>query len=113
MMKIKRGDKVKITGGKDKGKTGKVLQVFPDQNKASLEGLNLLVKHLRPNRKGESGQRVEFPAPMNISNLVLVCPKCGKITSRVSHRVIEKKVGELAKKKKVRVCKKCGEPIDE
>jgi ribosomal protein L24 len=50
---------------------------------------------------------------MNISNLVLVCPKCGKITSRVSHRVIEKKVGELAKKKKVRVCKKCGEPIDE
>ncbi|MFW5888187.1 MAG: 50S ribosomal protein L24 [Patescibacteria group bacterium] len=113
MMKIKRGDKVKITAGKDKGKTGKVLQVFPDRNKASLEGLNLLVKHLRPNKKGETGQRVEFPAPMNISNLVLVCPKCGKITSRVSHSVIEKKTGEKSRKKKARVCKKCGQAIDE
>jgi large subunit ribosomal protein L24 len=113
MMKIKRGDKVKITSGKDKGKTGKVLQVFPERNRASLEGLNLLVKHLRPNRRGESGQRVEFPAPMNISNLVPICPKCGKVTPRVAHRVIEKKVGEKTRRKKVRVCKKCDEPIDE
>jgi large subunit ribosomal protein L24 len=113
MMKIKRGDKVKIISGKDKGKTGKVLQVFPDQNKASLEGLNLLVKHLRPNREGETGQRVEFPAPMNISNLVLVCPKCGKITARISHRIIERKMAEKTKQKKVRICKKCSEPIDE
>lgn len=112
-MKIKKGDKVKVTAGKDKGKTGKVMQVFPDRNQASLEGLNLLIKHLRPQRQGEKGQRVEFPAPMNISNLVIVCPKCGKITSRVSHQTTEEKKGESVKKKKVRVCKKCDAPIDE
>ena len=112
-MKIKKGDKVKVTAGKDKGKTGKVMQVFPERNEASLEGVNLLIKHLRPQRQGEKGQRVEFPAPMNISNLVIVCPKCGKVAGRVSHRIIEQKKGNTTKKKKVRVCKKCEAPIDE
>ena len=113
MMKIKKGDRAKIVTGKDKGKTGKVLQVFPERNQASLEGLNLLIKHLRPRRQGEVGQRVEFPAPLDISNLVIICPKCGQVTSKVSHRTIEVKAGNRTKKKKVRVCKKCGDPIDE
>jgi large subunit ribosomal protein L24 len=114
MWKIKKGDKVQITCGKDKGKTGKVLQVFPNDNKASIEGINILIKHLRPRRQGEAGQRIEFPAPMDISNLAPVCPKCGKVTSRVGHKHIDKKISESkTKKKKVRVCKKCGEPIDE
>ncbi|MFA6389534.1 MAG: 50S ribosomal protein L24, partial [Patescibacteria group bacterium] len=52
-MNIKKGDKVKILAGKDKGKTGKVLQVFPPKNRASIEGINLLIKHLRPRRQGE------------------------------------------------------------
>lgn len=111
MMKIKKGDKIKIATGKDKGKTGKVLQVFPERRKASVEGLNLMVKHLRPSRKGESGQRVEFPAPVDISNLMLVCPKCDQVSPRVSHRFTEKGSGK--KKVKTRVCKKCEQSLDE
>ncbi len=103
-MKIKKGDKVKILSGKDKGKTGKVLQVFPEKNRASVEGLNLLIKHMRPQKDGEKGQRIEFPAPINISNLSLICPKCGK-TTRVSYKITEAKDGK--RKQKFRVCKKC------
>ncbi len=106
-MKIKKGDKVQVMTGKDKGKTGKVLQVLPDRNRASVEGVNLLVKHLRPQQQGEKGQRVEFPSPIELSNLSLVCPQCGK-TTRIGHK-FEDKAG---KKKKVRVCKKCQAVID-
>ncbi len=113
-MKIKKGDKVKILTGKDKGKIGKVLQVFPEQNRASVEGLNLLIKHLRPRREGEKGQRIEFPAPINLSNLMLVCPKCNKPT-RAGYRTVESKAveeGQKAKIKKYRKCTKCEKTID-
>ncbi len=102
-MKIKSGDKVKVLAGKDKGKTGKVLQVFPQRRRASVEGINLLIKHLRPRRQGEIGQRVEFPAPIHLSNLAVVCPKCGRPT-RIGYKMVEQAEG---KKKKFRVCKKC------
>lgn len=105
-MKIKKGDKVKIIAGKDKGKTGKVLQVFPSKNKASIEGRNLLIKHMRPRKEGEKGQRIEFPAPMNLSNVLLVCPKCNKAT-KVGYDYIKIGEGEKQEKKKIRVCKKC------
>ena len=107
-MNIRKGDKVKIIAGKDKGKTGKVLQVFKSKNRASIEGLNLLIKHLRPRREGEQGQRIEFPAPIEISNLMLVCPKCGKAT-RVGYRIVKDSKG---KSKKLRECKKCKQIID-
>lgn len=112
-MKIKKGDKVKIIAGKDKGKTGKVLQVFPSRNRVSVEGLNLLIKHMRPRRQGEKGQRIEFPAPLNLSNLMLVCPKCGK-TSRVNYKLSEEKKTENSKTKtrKFRICNKCKQVID-
>lgn len=109
-MKIKTGDKVKLITGKDKGKTGKVLQVFPETGRASIENVNLLIKHLRPNKRGEKGQRVEFPAAMDLSNVMLVCPKCKK-TTRVGHQFIDKKIEDRIKKQKVRVCKKCKEII--
>lgn len=107
-MTIKKGDKIKILAGKDKGKTGKVLQIFKSKNRASIEGLNLLIKHLRPRREGEKGQRIEFPAPIEMSNLMLVCPKCGKAT-RVGYKIIKNKEG---KTKKFRECKKCKQTID-
>jgi len=110
-MKIKTNDQVKIIAGKDRGKTGKVLQVFPKENRASIEGLNLLVKHLRPQKRGDKGQRVEFPAPLDISNLELVCPKCGKPT-RVAYEIRDIKQGDEAKHKKIRICKKCHQTID-
>lgn len=107
--KIKRGDKVKVIAGKDKGKKGKVLQIFLDRNKASVEGINLAIKHLRPKRQGEKGQKIEFPAPLNISNLMIMCPKCNR-PARVKSKILP----QLSEKKgqKVRICSKCKELID-
>ena len=108
-MHIKKNDKVTILAGKDKGKTGKVLQIFSERDKASVEGLNLLIKHMRPRRQGQKGQRIEFPAPISLANLMLVCPKCGKAT-RSSRQMI--KTGQSLAEKKVRVCRRCKEIID-
>jgi len=102
-MNIKKGDKVKILSGKDKGKTGKVLQIFNKKNKISVEGANLLFKNMRPKKQGEKGQKIQFPAALPVSNVVLVCPRCSKNT-RVSFKILENK-------KKVRICKKCKEVI--
>ena len=111
-MRIKTNDKIKITAGKDKGKTGKVLQVFPSRNLVSVEGRNLLIKHLRPRREGEKGQRVEFPAPFNASNTMLICPKCGKET-RIGYEITKSNIeGAKNKKRKSRICKKCKQVID-
>jgi len=110
-MTIKKGDKVKILAGKDKGKTGKVLQIFPARNSASIEGLNLLIKHLRPRKQGEKGQRIEFPAPIELSNIMLVCSQCGKLT-RSSYKYIEVTKNNKPIKQKIRICQKCKQPID-
>jgi len=108
-MKIKTGDKVKMLSGKDKGKTEKVLQIFANEGRIVVEGLNLLIKHQRPKKQGEKGQRIQFPSTVNISNIVLVCPKCGKDT-RVGSKIIK---SDDSKKKVVknRICKKCNEVI--
>ncbi|HPI67494.1 MAG TPA: 50S ribosomal protein L24 [bacterium] len=106
-MKIKKGDQVKILAGKDRGKSGKILQIINHSTtsaKVIVEGLNLRFKHLRPKRGGEKGQRIMFPAPLDISKVQLVCPRCGKNT-RIAYRLITD--GELAKEKKQRLCKKC------
>lgn len=97
-MKIKKNDQVKIIAGKDRGKTGKVLHVLPHEGKLVVEGLNLVKKHVRPRREGEKGQRVETPGKLNLSNAMLVCPKCGQ-TTRVGYRQTDEH--------KFRVCKKC------
>lgn len=102
-MKIKKGDTVLIISGKDKNKTGKVIEVSPKDQRIIVEGINLVKKHVKPRRSGEKGQRVEVPRPFHISNAELVCSKCKKST-RVGHKIIEKK--------KYRVCKICGQEID-
>jgi len=106
-MNIKKNDTVKILTGKDKGKTGKVLQVLPAEDKVSIEGLNLLIKHMRPSRKGEKGQRLEFPAFIKASNVALICPSCGRQT-RVAAKIVAGEKGN----KKYRVCKKCQTVIE-
>jgi large subunit ribosomal protein L24 len=107
-MKLKKNDNAKILAGKDRGKTGKVLQVIKKQGaetKIVIEGLNLRYKHARAKKQGEQGQKIQFPAPMNISNVQLVCPKCNKPT-RIEYKMIEGKK-ETMREKKQRVCKKC------
>jgi len=102
-MKIKKGDKVKVMRGQDRGKVGAVLQVLPVKQAVIVEKVNTRFRHLRARKAGEQGQRVEFPAPLNISNVMLVCPKCDKVT-RVAHKTDE--AG-----KKSRACKKCQSAI--
>ncbi len=107
-MKIKKNDKVLILAGKDKGKSGKVLQVMPKQNRLSVEGLNILIKHLRPQRENEKGQRVEFPAFINVSNVSLICQQCDK-PGRVAYKFVKR---EGKKDKKHRYCRRCQAIID-
>ena len=101
-MKIKKGDQVLITSGKDRGRKGKVLETFPGQNRLVVEGINMKKKHVRPKKSGEKGQIVRFPAPLHISNVKLICRNCGKPT-RIGFKIVNKK--------KYRICKKCGQAI--
>ena len=101
-MKIRKGDQVQIISGKDKGKGGKVLRVIPASKKVVVEGLNLVKKHSKPKKGGEKGQRIEIPSPINVSNVMAVCSKCGKLTR------IEFKINN---KEKSRICKKCKSEI--
>lgn len=102
-MKIKKGDKVKVLAGKDKGKTGKILQVLTKDNKVVVEGVNLHYKNARPRRQGEKGQKIQFPASLNASNVALIDPKTNKPT-RVGYKISDDK-------KKTRVTKKSNSVI--
>ncbi len=107
-MNIKKGDKVKVIAGNDKGKIGKVLRVFKKKNTVIVENVRKIKKHQRPNDRYKEGGIIETEAPIHVSNVMLVCEKCGNPT-RVGKKVIE--VGN--KTKKVRYCKRCGEIVDE
>lgn len=93
--------------GKDRGKTGKILQVFSSLEKVVVEGVNVTKRHLRPTKSGEKGQVVEYSAPISAANVALLCPKCGKPT-RVGSKTVTEPTGKV---KKLRVCKKCHETI--
>ncbi len=102
-MKIKKGDNVMVMAGKDRGKTGKVTQVFPVEGKVVVEGVNATVKHAKTRKQGEKGQKIEYNGPINASNVMLV-DKSGKPT-RVGYKVMDDG-------RKVRVMKKSGETIE-
>lgn len=70
-MKIKKNDMVKVISGSSKGKTGKVLNVFIKKQKVTVEGVNIKIKHARPKKQGQKGQKIEFPAPIHVSNVKL------------------------------------------
>ncbi len=101
-MKIKKGDTVLIIAGKDRGKRGKVIENYPDSGRIIVEGVNLRKKHIRAKRSGEKGQIIEKPAQINVSNVMLICPKCGK-PARIGYKLMEKN--------KYRICKKCNQEI--
>lgn len=101
-MRIKKGDTVLIISGKDKGKKGKILEVLSKGGKILVEGVNLMKKHQKPKKTGEKGQIIQLPKPIDVSNVKLICLKCGKPT-RIGYKIVEKK--------KYRTCKKCGQEI--
>lgn len=102
--KLKKGDNVLIICGEDKGKRGKIIKIFPKQNRVIVEGMNFLKKHVKPTQKSPQGGIVRQEGPIELSNIRLVCNKCNKPTSV--------KQGLTKEQKKVRMCKKCGEIID-
>lgn len=99
-LKIKKGDTVKIIAGKDKGKTGKVLNVFLSRQRVMVEGVNISKKHVRPKRSGEKGQVVEVARPIALSNIQVVCASCSR-TTRIGFKKSD------VQKEKIRYCKKC------
>ena len=102
-MHVKKGDKVMVISGKDKGKTGVVLEVLPKKERVLVEGVNIVKKHTKPNQANPQGGIVSQEAPIHVSNVMLIDPKSGEPT-RVSYMV----EGD----KKVRVAKKSGEVLD-
>lgn len=103
-LSIKKEDTVLVTDGKDRGKRGRVLAVFPDKQRIIVEGVNMIKKHMKPNRQYQQGGIIEKEASLSRSNVMLVCPKCDSPT----------RMGALmlADGRKVRSCKKCGEVMD-
>ena len=102
-MRLRKGDKVLVLSGADRGKEGKVLKVFAGKHRAIVEGLNLIKRHTRPSSKNQQGGIIEKEAPIDISNLRVVCPGCGKAAGIRRDRDEE---GRL-----VRHCKACNETI--
>ncbi|MEK7090767.1 MAG: 50S ribosomal protein L24 [Patescibacteria group bacterium] len=102
-MKIKKGDNVKILSGKDRGKTGKVIVVFPKEGRLTVEGINMMVRHRRSKRQGQKGEKVRVAMPIDASNAQVICESC-KSSARVGFKIDENG-------KKIRICKKCASAL--
>jgi large subunit ribosomal protein L24 len=103
-VRLKKNDLVEVTTGKEKGKTGKVLKVLREKNQVVVEKINMIKRHTRPSPTTGQGGIVEKEAPLNVSKVKLICPKC---TTATRFRMTT-----TAEGKKVRVCLKCKEIID-
>ena len=97
-MKLHKGDNVKMLSGKDRGKSGKILNVFPEEGRVSVEGLNLIKRHMRARKQGQKGQIISKERAVSASSVALICKSCGLQT-----RIGYKAEGD----RKVRICKKC------
>jgi large subunit ribosomal protein L24 len=102
-LSIRTGDKVKIIAGKDKGKEGRVLATLPHKERLIVERINIVKKATRPTQRNPKGGILEIEAPLHVSNVMIVCPKCSQ-ASRIGRK---REDGT-----RVRVCKKCGNEID-
>ncbi|MDO8551592.1 MAG: 50S ribosomal protein L24 [bacterium] len=100
-LKIKKGDKVKVTVGKDKGREGTVEKVFPKDQKVLVAGINIFKKHARAQKGGKKGGIIDVVKPLPLSNIAPICPKCGKIT----------RFGYNMTPERTRICRKCKEVI--
>ena len=103
-MNIKKGDRVKVLSGKDKGKEGVVLRSIPQKERVVVEKVNMIKKAMRPTQQNPQGGISTMEAPIHVSNVMLVCPSCKEAT-RVSRKRNEEG-------KKICVCKKCGKDLD-
>ena len=106
-MHVRKGDEVLILSGKDSGKRGRILHAYPQRERVTVEDVNIVTRHQRPRSAQPTAQqqsgRIEKPAPLHVSNVMLVCPSCNHPT-RIAHKESEQR--------SVRACKRCGELID-
>ena len=111
-MFVKSKDQVVVISGKDKGTKGKVITASPKTGKIAVEGVAIVTKHQKSRQQGQPGGIIKKEAFIDASNVMLICPKCGKAI-RVGHKIVEVtgKDGKT-RKKNVRVCRKCGAEID-
>jgi len=100
-LRVRRDDIVQVIAGNDRGKQGKVLKVFPKRQRIIVEGINFIKRHTRPSQQNPKGGIVEKEAPIHVSNVMVVCPKCSSVT-RVGMQVLDDG-------SRVRICKHCGE----
>jgi len=103
-LNVKKGDTVLVIAGKDNGKTAEILECFPEENKVTVKGINVLVKHKKPKSAQDKGGIVKLEGKIPASNVMVVCPTCNKAT--------KVKVAVDEKGNKTRVCKKCGALLD-
>jgi large subunit ribosomal protein L24 len=101
---VRKGDTVAVIAGRERGKRGKVLRVLPDRGRVVVEHVNMIKRHQRPTQKLRQGGIIEREGPLALSNVLLVCPRCD--------RPVRTGIRILADGRKVRVCKRCGEPVD-
>ncbi len=101
-MKIHKGDKIKVITGKDKGRDGVIDRVYLKSNRVLIQKVNMYKKHIKKSEKMPQGGVVEVPRAIDISKIMLICPKCGKLT-RIGYKV--------EKNKKIRICRKCESKI--
>ncbi len=107
-MKIRKNDNVVVISGNDKGKTGKVLKVFPKESRVIVEGINLRKRHTKPSQNNPQGGIIEKEAPINASNVMLLDPKTNEPTRLGSQIILDEKTG---KKKRARISKASGEMV--
>jgi len=108
-MKIKKGDKVRVISGEDRGKEGTILKTYPKDDKVIVEGVNIIKKHAKPTQANPDGGILEYEAPIHASN-VMIADKNG--VSRVGYKTITETVKKKEVTRKVRVAKKSGEVLD-
>lgn len=101
-MKLKRGDEIIVTIGKDKGRKGKIDKVFPKQNTVLVPTLNINKRHMKKRDEKHPGGIIDIPKPIDAGKIALVCPKCNQAT-RIGYSV--------TKNEKERICRKCGQKV--
>ena len=111
-MHVKSNDQVVVISGKDKGKKGKITAAFPKTGRVTVEGVNVVTKHQKARNQMQPGGIVHKELPIDASNVMLICSKCGKAT-RVAHKVtVATNDAGKQQRKMIRVCKKCNAEID-
>ncbi len=105
-MHVRKNDTVMVISGNARGKSGRVLKIFSDSQRVIVEGVNIIKRHTRPSRRNPQGGIIQKEAPIHVSNVMVICPKCNTPSRLGNKRVVDATTG---RKSRMRVCKNCEE----